>query len=313
MKRIAVCCLTRNRPQMLEAALGSAARLEVPQGCELVFICVENDSEPRSRHIVERVLAKLPHEYGMEPRPGIAIARNTAMKIAIAKGADAIAFFDDDETVDHGWIRALADKMMAGDLHLVGGPVRVAFDELDGAFARLIARGIAQKYRWRAWKKRMRPQRAAICTNNCLIRADVVTRHRIFFDERLKAGSDYRFYLDVRAKGLKHDWAPLAIVSELWPNERLSVAYYFDRGRAQAKSAVLSSRHAGHGPAYLTGLVAWRMLVTIANSLAMLLISPLQPAASLLQLTRNMGRMRGYVEGARDRGQASIYDHTTGR
>ena len=56
-----------------------------------------------------------------------------------------------------------------------------------------------------------------------------------------------------------------------------------------------------------------RMLITIANSLALLLISPLQPAASFLQIMRNLGRMVGYIEGARDRGDKSIYDQTTGR
>ena len=45
MKSIAVCCLTRNRPLMLEAALSSVLKLETPEGCELLFICVENDSE----------------------------------------------------------------------------------------------------------------------------------------------------------------------------------------------------------------------------------------------------------------------------
>jgi succinoglycan biosynthesis protein ExoM len=313
MKSIAVCCLTRNRPLMLEAALSSVLKLETPEGCELLFICVENDSEARSRHIVEKMLNNMAHEYVLEPRHGIAIARNTAMKTAISRGADAIAFFDDDETVDPYWIRELNSVMTTRGLHLTGGPVRVAFEQQDSVLARLIARGISTKYRWRAWKKRIRPQQAAICTNNCLIRADIVTQHGIYFDERLKAGSDYRFYLDVRSRGLKHGWASTAIVSELWPNERLSISYYFERGRAQAKSAVLSSRHAGHGAVYLTCIVMGRMLITIANSLALLLISPLQPAASFLQLTRNIGRMMGYVEGARDRGDKSIYDQTTGR
>ena len=313
MKSIAVCCLTRNRPKMLEAALGSVLKLEAPEGCDFLLICVENDVEPRSCHIVEEMLINVAHEYVLETRQGIAIARNTAMRTAISSGADAIAFFDDDETVDPRWIRELSNAMTENDFHLVGGPVRVTFEQQESILAGLIARGISTKYRWRAWKKRIRPQHAAICTNNCLIRADVVTQYGIHFDERLKAGSDYRFYLDVKAKGLKHGWAPTAIVSELWPNDLLSISYYFERGRAQAKSAVLSSRHAGHTTAYLTFIVIGRMLVTLANSLVLLLISPLQPAGSFLQIMRNMGRMVGYVEGARDRGDKSIYDQTTGR
>ena len=312
MKCIAVCCLTRNRPLMLVAALESAVKLIAPEGFRLLFVCVENDTQDRSRHIVERIFADRAHEYALEPRPGIAIARNTAMRIALAKGADAIAFFDDDETVDANWIVELTQAMTAQGLHLVGGPVRVEFERHEGALSHIIARGIARKYRWREWKKWLMPWRASICTNNCLIRADVMTHHGIMFDERFKTSSDHRFHLDARAKGLKHGWASRAIVSELWPNERLSLGYYFERGRAQAKSSVLLSRHAGYGMAYLGLLVFWHTLVKLLNSLALLLISPLQFSASLVQITRNMGRMAGYMEGAFGHGQTTLYDQTTG-
>jgi hypothetical protein len=61
-----------------------------------------------------------------EPQPGLSLARNRALAWAAARGAGAVAFVDDDATIDPGWWEALTRRWAeAGErVAVIGGPIR---------------------------------------------------------------------------------------------------------------------------------------------------------------------------------------------
>jgi succinoglycan biosynthesis protein ExoM len=67
-----------------------------------------------------------PGPVEQEPRPGLSLARNRALAWAVARGAPAIAFVDDDAVVDSGWWQALCRRWASGDerIAVIGGPIR---------------------------------------------------------------------------------------------------------------------------------------------------------------------------------------------
>jgi hypothetical protein len=70
--------------------------------------------------------ASVPSALEVEPQPGLSLARNRALRWAEAQGAGAIAYVDDDATVDQGWWDALTRRWAeAGDqVAVIGGPIR---------------------------------------------------------------------------------------------------------------------------------------------------------------------------------------------
>jgi glycosyltransferase involved in cell wall biosynthesis len=94
---IAIC--TRERADELEHCLSAISRLP-DDGHEVLVI----DNAPRTE-ATRRVVERFPGvRYVLEPRPGLDVARNRALREA---KHEVVAFTDDDARVDPGWLRAL--------------------------------------------------------------------------------------------------------------------------------------------------------------------------------------------------------------
>lgn len=97
---VVIC--TRDRPLGLGATLASLQRQADPGFRVLV---VENGSSPDSAGVVEKL--GLPRcEYLVERRPGLSRARNRALD---AVRTELVAWIDDDEVADPGWVRRLKE------------------------------------------------------------------------------------------------------------------------------------------------------------------------------------------------------------
>ncbi|HYW49184.1 MAG TPA: glycosyltransferase, partial [Gemmatimonadaceae bacterium] len=95
---VAVC--TRDRLDDLERCLRALAALP-PQGQEILVV----DSASRDGEAVQALVARHAGvRYVREVRPGLDIARNTALREA---RNEIVIFCDDDAEVDEGWLRAL--------------------------------------------------------------------------------------------------------------------------------------------------------------------------------------------------------------
>ena len=115
----AVLC-TWNRAELLDGALEAlVAQQDAPPHEILV---VDNASPDRTREIVAEFAGRHPHvHYVLEPRQGLAYARNTA--VARTSGA-IVAFTDDDVRVAPDWMARIAVAFERWpDTACVGGPV----------------------------------------------------------------------------------------------------------------------------------------------------------------------------------------------
>ena len=124
---VAVC--TRDRPDALDVCLGSIGRLAAPPHEVLV---VDNAS---SSDAARDVAARHGARYVREPRPGLDVARNAAVRHATGR---AVAFVDDDVEVHPGWLGAVRRRFAHPEVGAVTGlvlpaaldtPAQVAFEE----------------------------------------------------------------------------------------------------------------------------------------------------------------------------------------
>lgn len=109
--RVSVAICTRNRAESLSRVLASAQQMTVTGGLEWELLVIDNGSTDRTTDVAAEFASVLPVRRVLEPRPGLANARNRA--VAEAAG-DYICFTDDDVTLEPSWLCAYAE---AFDLH----------------------------------------------------------------------------------------------------------------------------------------------------------------------------------------------------
>ena len=105
---LSICVPTYRRPGGLFLLLGSLdAQVfsEAPPAIRIVV--VDNDETESAREVVDdaRSFLRHPVHYRVEKRVGIPQARNAALAAALS--SDWIAFVDDDEVPEPGWLDAL--------------------------------------------------------------------------------------------------------------------------------------------------------------------------------------------------------------
>ena len=316
---VVVSALTRRRPEMLGALIGSWGTMDIPDNTQVVLLIVENDDAPRSaEHVAGYGVLRNGAEvtYVHEPELGIPFGRNRAAKEAVAQGADLLAFVDDDEIVAQDWLVELMEAYRKSDAVLIGGPLRVKKTErklslLDG----LMDKCIEQRY----LRKETRAARRAgltgtpgvtIVTNNWLGETAIFERHNIWFDEamRFTGGTDSKLCAEVKAAGLATAWAKDAAVYEEIPTERLSIAYQFKRGRDQS-STNYHRKLDGNPKARLNVLVSVPIKLVIIAGLIVAL--PFTGGRTLLDVVRTSGWVAGRFDALFGR-RSDLYKTVTG-
>ena len=108
---VAVC--TARPPERIAESL-EALRGQVPEG-RLVVVASGRPPAEGELH---------------EPRPGLSLARNRALEWAAERGAEVLAYVDDDAVVEPGWYGALARRWEEAppEVAVIGGPIRPRFD-----------------------------------------------------------------------------------------------------------------------------------------------------------------------------------------
>ena len=116
---------TYRRPEHLARAVASCLAQEGEVGA-FEIVVVDNDAEGSARADVAAMAAAapVPIRYVAEERPGISHARNAG--VANARGR-YLAFLDDDEEADPGWLAALLAAIRSTGASAVIGPVYPLF------------------------------------------------------------------------------------------------------------------------------------------------------------------------------------------
>ncbi len=125
LSRIAICVCTHDRSGALDTLLGALRDIELaaldPDLVELVV--VDNRPNAETRAQCQAAARDLPIglHYAEEAQPGLTYARNRAVSVALERGAEFIAFIDDDDMPRPDWLLRLLERQAATGADLVFG------------------------------------------------------------------------------------------------------------------------------------------------------------------------------------------------
>jgi succinoglycan biosynthesis protein ExoM len=239
---VVVAALTRERLADLARLLRSLPGLTHPVGWNVQFMIIDNDPSRSAEPLVQAAESAVDGllTYISEPQPGIPAARNRALREAITRGWDLLAFIDDDETPDRHWLSELVAHYEKTGAALIGGPYWTAPPEPScSCWEQFLTKSIQARSRLIAWNF-ARLQRAGryfvISSGNWLGDVNWLSKNRISFDEkyRVSGGSDAALVFVVSKCGGKTSWCPTAIIYEHLPTDRILVRAQLSRYYQQA-------------------------------------------------------------------------------
>lgn len=228
---VVIAVLTFRRPNDIALALprlaGQAAGAEFPTG----VLVVDNDPEASARKSVLSAAkdSPAPIHYVHEPQPGIAAARNRALREA--GQARLLVFIDDDETPSEDWLNHLLALYRRTEAAAVVGPVVSAYEAEPDAW---VAAGDF-------FNRRRLPTGSEVdvaATNNLLLDLGRVRALELEFDERfgLSGGSDTLFTRSLVLRGGLMVWCDEAVVVDNVPLSRLTRSWVLRRALRSGNS-----------------------------------------------------------------------------
>lgn len=219
---------TRQRPVMLKNCLLSIIKEIQKSDYDDFIVIIENDTQSHCQGIVTKLgqeFPDVPIHYLLETNIGIPIARQTGLNFCLSQKPEWMAFVDDDETLEEGWLEAMRRAGLEMDCEVLTGPVRYIYPDKVPVYMNIptlerIPRG---------------DNRPAAATNNTLLKADWYLKHqkKLQFDVafRFTGGSDTDFFYALKDLGGRIKWVDDAIVREDVPDERLEMTWQIERRR----------------------------------------------------------------------------------
>lgn len=129
---VAVCICTCNRPAGIDQLLTALEHIDLAGLVidQMEIIVVDNRPDGRARAICRAHQPRLvvPLHFCEEETRGISFARNRAIKEALGRGADFVAFLDDDDIPRNNWLQELLRKQKDTGAEIVTGIWRIPDD-----------------------------------------------------------------------------------------------------------------------------------------------------------------------------------------
>jgi succinoglycan biosynthesis protein ExoM len=216
MHKICILICTFNRPELLRKLL-KALTPQAKQH-ESTVVIVDNGTEP-SDAIAAAFRQDMDIVYQRVAEPGLVSARNAALRLALSRGAEFLAFIDDDETPETGWLSALVERMEESGADFATGPVVPDY--------------AAPPPSWATKGEFFEKSGETHCTSNLIMRATCIPADegQWFRPEfNFSGGEDKEFLARMAAGGAIHTVAKAAIVKEAVPASRMKSSYIWRRG-----------------------------------------------------------------------------------
>lgn len=202
---------------MLGELLGGISRLifqKTPHP-DVTVVVVDNDVAGSAEQVCKRAELPWPLTYVIEPKRGIASARNRTL--SCAKEADFVVLIDDDETPNPSWLDELLWARAAFDADVVSGPVLPDFTPDVPSWVShsdLFDRPMYDSGARLDW----------CASNNTLISRRVLDTIPGFDEQfQLTGADDLHYFLRVAHAGFKIVFCRDAIVSEKITKDRTGV------------------------------------------------------------------------------------------
>lgn len=287
---VSICICTFRRPALLEALLETLCAQHV-HGDAVEYVVVDNDPGASAAPVLAAWAQRLPLCALHVPVPNIAAARNAA--VAAARG-DWVAFIDDDEAPDPGWLAVLRQAQRDHGADAVFAPVLPRY--VPGTPGWIV--------RGRFFDRPRHATGTAIGTRdartgNVLIRRAALQALAGPFDEAFgrTGAEDTVLFHDLLARGARFVWCDEATVQEDVPPERANAGWLLRRSYRLGQTYVLSELVRRRGAARL-GRAAWlgaraagQGVVAAALALAWLPLSRIRAMRWLRTLAAQAGKL----------------------
>jgi succinoglycan biosynthesis protein ExoM len=230
---ISVGVCTYKRPQLLKRLFERVGAQETEGRFTFSLVIADNDDKRSAEATVAELAASCPVavRYCVEPRQNIALARN---KLVENSEGDFIAFIDDDEFPEAGWLLNLFMICQQYQSAGVLGPVRRHFDIAppkwvsEGSFYTREEHPTGFVMGWHESR-----------TGNLLFRRALVENEEMPFRPEFRAGEDQDFFRRKMEQGEKFIWCNEAVVYEVVPPSRWDRTVMLKRALLRGATAVL--------------------------------------------------------------------------
>jgi glycosyltransferase involved in cell wall biosynthesis len=269
--RVALCVCTHNRAEVLKRLLLTLRDIELqdydPASVDLIVI--DNNPNSATRDICEltgRSLTINVH-YTTEPEPGITHARNRAVAVALERGADFVAFIDDDDVPNTDWLLRLLQRQEATGADLVFGSWVLDEQMPDWARESGIFRSPTKTKQDKKGGRYGLPDCASTC--NLLVGKDILLRVAevgpVFSHAFCNSGGeDKDFFIRAHNMGASLASAENSIIHRVHGPERYTARGLIRRGFKNGCSQVNMARYHGDGTRRLKLLFAALAKMTIS-------------------------------------------------
>lgn len=211
---ITVCICTFKRQQLLSRLLTALLRQETGGLFSYSIVVVDNDRSRSAEAVVAAFAASSPItiEYYVEPRQGIALARNKAIENACG---ELIAFIDDDEFPIDQWLLILYGALRKYGVDGVLGPVKPHFDVKPPQW--VVTAGLYDRPGYPTgsvidWRKGR--------TGNVLLKREILASQSQWFRPEFRTGEDQDLFRRLIEAGHVFGWCDEAVAYEVVPPSR---------------------------------------------------------------------------------------------
>lgn len=287
--RIAVLIPTMRRPDSLARAVRSVLTLAETPKLVREIVVADNSPEASARATVGALQAEAatPILYVHVPTPGVATARNAALG---ATTAPLIAFLDDDEEAEAGWLSRLLQAHERFGADVTFGPIHGRIDD-QGHWAR----AYLERLFGREGPATSGPsERAWGCGNSMMTRASALPGPTPFETAADQVGGeDDVLFAGLRSRGGRFAWAADAWVTEHAPAHRATLAYALRRAFAFGQSPCQDAARRGDvlGVAKWMAVGAGQAAVFGAAAGALTLVGSPRRAEMLDRTVRGLGKV----------------------
>ncbi len=238
IKTLAISLCTYKRPNLLRNAIRAIKNVRIPKDLSAQLVVIDNYPTEEVKEIVEVETADLgfPSKYVEEERRGLVFARNRALQEAEALNVDYIAFFDDDDHPDEGWLENLWNCMNEYSATVVTG--RMTFTWPETCTLNEEVKRIYDRRRMNFQTGEIK-QRCGSC--NTLFDFQFSRKHNLSFNPifNLTGGEDSHFFESMTLKGAKIVWCEEAVVYSDIVEERTTENYIRNRRQTVGYTAYL--------------------------------------------------------------------------
>ena len=243
---------------MLTNLLRSFETLKPLEGIEVEIDIIENHTEQNLKGLIESIATSLPHQinHHWEPRLGIPIARNHALRAAENSNSTHIIFIDDDERVDPQWLRELWSAYLTFDQSSIVQGAVISAPETD-----------TNKDLHPFFQRKIRNTGDYMetgSTNNVIIPIESLTQHNLTFDESrpFAGGEDYILTRKAHKLNIPIRFCAESIVYEDIPDERLNLRWLSKRNFSSGLTDGEQQREHNFKISYVTKRL-WKLLLNL--------------------------------------------------